>query len=147
MSMPQLQPLPTNFFNSQILFDAYQCCLCAEKTVPMHARVLGYMLIHIPADKGCCLLTIEINGCKCFDDFRALAELYIQHFICLCEPLTAIIYLNLIHPVVKQQKDRTPIPSDHPSRPSFDTLRMDLMYLLTEPPRNYPDAKQGVSSP
>jgi hypothetical protein len=52
----------------------------------------------------------------------------------------------LIYPIVKQQKERTPIPSSHPSRPSFDERKEELMYMLKETPKNYSHAKAGVSS-
>jgi len=46
--------------------------------------------------------------------------------------------------IVRQNKGRTPVPSGHVSRPSFDDMQATLMYLLVEPPKNYTDSKNGV---
>lgn len=54
------------------------------------------------------------------------------------------MYHHIINRIVRKNKGRTPVPSGHVSRPSFDDMQETLMYLLVEPPKNYTDAKNGV---
>ena len=43
-------------------------------------------------------------------------------------------------------KDRTPVPSNHASRPSFDTRKAMIMALVVESPQNHQQAKANVSA-
>ena len=52
--------------------------------------------------------------------------------------------MYIIDRIVRQIKGRTPVPSGHVSRPSFDDMQETLMYLPVEPPKDYTDAKNGV---
>jgi len=47
--------------------------------------------------------------------------------------------------LVKQNKGRTPAPSYHPSRDSFEMHRKFFIDAITEPPRDHSTAKQAVS--
>jgi hypothetical protein len=47
--------------------------------------------------------------------------------------------------LVKQNKGRTPAPSYHPSRNSFEMHRKFFIDAITEPPRDHSTAKQAVS--
>ena len=49
--------------------------------------------------------------------------------------------------IVKQGKGRTPVPSGHVSRPSFDDMQEIMKYLLEEPPKSHTEAKRAVSTP
>ena len=46
---------------------------------------------------------------------------------------------------VRHRKGPTPAPSDHPSRPSFDTAKEALREELRKPPKNHEVAKTQVS--
>jgi len=72
----------------------------------------------------------EINSCNNDEEkLHKLAEFYVAHFL----------------RIFKQNKGHTPVPSGHVSRPSFDQMQETLTYLLEEPPKDYTDAKNGVS--
>jgi hypothetical protein len=46
---------------------------------------------------------------------------------------------------VKKYKGRTPKGSSHPSRPSFDKTKDEMLAAIKEAPRNHPSAKEQVS--
>jgi hypothetical protein len=143
------EPLPINpYLSGNELFVAYTICLQHETGFEMQGRLLGYLLIHIPTTRGRIYVAREIIGCKSQSDLSALAQHYINHFIRPCGSLIAYqkeIDLDLIYLIVKQQKERTPIPSSHPSRQSFETTKVDIMKRLKETPRNHMEAKNWVS--
>ena len=43
-------------------------------------------------------------------------------------------------------KDRTPVPSNHSLRPSFDTRKAMIMAMVVESPQNHQQAKANVSA-
>ena len=43
-------------------------------------------------------------------------------------------------------KGRTPAPSTHASRPSFDTRKAMIMAMVVEAPQNHQQAKANVSA-
>ena len=46
---------------------------------------------------------------------------------------------------VRKYRDRTPKPSEHPSRPSFEVVKDEVKVDITQAPRNHRDAKDHVS--
>ena len=53
--------------------------------------------------------------------------------------------LMFFHFTVKRAKGRTPVPSEHPSRPSFDDAGETIMHIVEEAPQDHQTAKQLVS--
>jgi hypothetical protein len=139
--------------------QAYATCLALQASFPLLnwespstqvcARLLGYMIIHSPTDDGRVNIVNEINSCSNDEELHNLAKFYIDNFLRVCELLPThreeLIFRHLIHRTVRQQKGRTPVPSGHISRPSFDEMQETLKYLLVEPPKDYAHAKTGVS--
>ena len=78
-----------------------------------------------------------------------IGEMYHLHFICPCEPPSLRRFClsdGLL--IVKKHKGATPLPSLHPSRPSFETKKGMVKEMLREsdsPPRNHTKAKKNVS--
>jgi len=134
------QPLPNNPFPAGTpAHQAYTTCQTMEAGFPLVnwsgpptsvcARLLGYLTIHAPTVSGRTDVTNEINCCNNDEEkLHTLAQFYINHFL----------------RVFRQNKGRTPVPSGHVSRPSFDDMQATLMYLLVEPPKNYTDSKNGA---
>ncbi|KAH7889119.1 hypothetical protein F5I97DRAFT_475539 [Phlebopus sp. FC_14] len=95
----------------------------------MYARVLGYMIIHAPSDKARATLCNEIFSCHRHDDWRdrlfRLGQLFVDYYI----------------RAFKKFKGRTPVPSEHPSRPSFDYTKEKIMVEIKEAPKNHEEAK------
>ncbi|KAF9491642.1 hypothetical protein BDN71DRAFT_1397947 [Pleurotus eryngii] len=92
----------------------------------MHARVLGYLILHAPnrtAEEE-----VAENIVSCAGNREILDELgasFVKGFI------------NSF----RKSKDRTPIPSYHPSRPSFDREREVMSAQLEAAPIEHKDAK------
>ncbi|KAF7420780.1 hypothetical protein PC9H_011298 [Pleurotus ostreatus] len=81
----------------------------------MHARVLGYLILHAPNH------TAEAENAKSIvscagnrEKLDELGESFVKWFINICKHDTTI---------VRRSKGRTPTPSHPPSRPSFDRER------------------------
>ncbi|KII85756.1 hypothetical protein PLICRDRAFT_178085 [Plicaturopsis crispa FD-325 SS-3] len=94
-------------------------------------RILGGLLIYAPTSKACeCVareilsaISIDTDRRDALDRLNRLGQLYFDHFI----------------RVFKKYKSRTPIPSDHPSRPSYNEQR-----ALIQTPQNHSSAKQNA---
>jgi len=121
------QPLPMNTYILQPWQDAYAKCLHYEQvgnttsdaTALVRARIVGYSMLETTSDAGRDFLAREINSCGNDDEFEHLAALYINHYIrCF-----------------RAAKGRTPTPSTHSSRPSFDDTQETIKYLLEEAPQ------------
>lgn len=164
------QPLPANPFNTNTHPDehtAYRTCLHREAAAiaaavihPVQsgvsplicARLLGYMIIHAPTDLGRRNISSEITSCRNKEEFFDLAKLYIQHFLRCCKYLLLDssnswwTCSSSFKSTVKAAKGRTPIPSNHPSRPSFDNVSDTFIHMLLEAPQDHQSAKALVSS-
>ncbi|KDQ54715.1 hypothetical protein JAAARDRAFT_402182 [Jaapia argillacea MUCL 33604] len=132
-----MTPLPRNTYDNPLWRDAYDVCLrfehsCASST-PVRsgtpglvcARMLGYMILFAPVDSGRNYVSAEVNGCENEEALGRLADIYIS-FFARC---------------FKASKGRTPTPSTHPSRPSFDDIEETLKYLIEEAPQDHCTAK------
>ncbi|KAG8929474.1 hypothetical protein FRC02_005533 [Tulasnella sp. 418] len=129
--------LPPNKFPPGIVHEAYATCLDLQNramnvqqlksgpTVLVCARFLGYVILEAPTTTGQENFAREVTSCQDGATLCKLAKFYIDHFVrCF-----------------RAAKGRTPIPSEHPSRPSFDDIQETLAYLLREPTRNHQTAK------
>lgn len=132
--------------------SAYIVCLTfqeqvAEETNIIHARLLGYLILHAPNQIARSEMVRAIHSCE--GDFGRLSELgqlYINCFIRACKSSFGIGKALGSNPhSVKKYKGRTPASSDHPSRPSFEKRRKDIQSTILKAPTTYKDAKEQVS--
>ena len=149
-------PLPNNMYTMGTpSHQAYETCrtlkaghAIANWSSPLTvvcARLLSYLIIHSPTKEGRMNIMTEINSCNNAMNLHNLAKFYIDHFICPCTYLWFLIQsLSDMWRIVKQCKGRTPVPSSHISRPSFDEMQVFMKYLLKEPPQSHKEAKRAV---
>ncbi|XP_006458873.1 hypothetical protein AGABI2DRAFT_191014 [Agaricus bisporus var. bisporus H97] len=112
------------------LLNAYQVCLDFEEQLALTekvrlVRILGYLLLYAPNLSVCNEIAQSIHSCK---DQSAFTD------------LGAFFEINIIKPF-KKHRGPTPTPSEHPSRPSFETTKKDIEAEITEAPRNHKEAK------
>ncbi|KAF9512787.1 hypothetical protein BS47DRAFT_1345048, partial [Hydnum rufescens UP504] len=95
----------------------------------MNARVLGYLLMYMPssAPSGAAKLAGEIMDCE---DEAAL------------DTLAKHIIDNFVRVFRTGRMGRTPVHSDHPSRPSFDRDWANNLAEVREAPVDHADAKR-----
>ncbi|KAG8944193.1 hypothetical protein FRC03_002148 [Tulasnella sp. 419] len=130
--------LPLNELPPGIVHDAYDACLDLQNramNVPQFksdppvlvcARFLGYVILEAPTTDGQAKFAREVTSCQGDASLCKLAKFYIDHFVrCF-----------------RGAKGRTPVPSEHPSRPSFDDTQEMLAYLLHQAPKNHQTAKR-----
>ncbi|KAN0140517.1 hypothetical protein V8E53_001726 [Lactarius tabidus] len=93
----------------------------------MHARILGYLIIYSPS------ITAQHEVVKvihfCCNDHAILSALGSTFLDCYIRPF-------------KKYKGRTPKGSSHPSRPSFDKTKDEMLAAIKEAPKNHPAAKE-----
>jgi len=131
-------PLPASTFASPSITSAYSLCRELEtsdiardyeSTPPPDtcARVLGYSLVYLrPA--GATNLAAEILACSSREDIIDLGAFIVRTFV----------------RTFKRAKGRTPAPSAHPSRPSFEDQRSFYEDLLQEGSLNHERAKTAA---
>ncbi|KAK0199866.1 hypothetical protein DFS33DRAFT_1365519 [Desarmillaria ectypa] len=97
-------------------------------TVVVCARVLGFTLMEAPSDLGRDHMAESINNGNTDDTLLALGKYYIQRLL----------------RVFKSAKGPTPLPSEHPSRPSIDDMQEFSKYILQQASLNHSIAKQAA---
>ncbi|KAK2461245.1 hypothetical protein APHAL10511_006772 [Amanita phalloides] len=112
--------------------SAYNVCLAFEKEANteqsrLHARILGYLIIHAPSSTALAEIVKVIHSCA--QDHKTLSGLGESFLIWFIRPF-------------KKNKGRTPTPSDHPSRPSFDKVKADLKAMIKGAPKDHKEAKK-----
>ncbi|EGN98521.1 hypothetical protein SERLA73DRAFT_74721 [Serpula lacrymans var. lacrymans S7.3] len=143
--MPQpLQHNPFDIVTQTQYHNVYAACLAFEAaattgTPPIQvggidtlvlARVLGYILIHAPNDTTLTNLSNEIADAYAMG-LEALADLGLH-------------YINVFIRCFKRANGRTPAPSEHPSRPSFDDTRDFMMHISQQSPKDHQTVKRLV---
>ncbi|KAK1225519.1 hypothetical protein PQX77_011538 [Marasmius sp. AFHP31] len=112
--------------------SAYQVCLDLESQAKtnqqyIHARVLGYFIIHAPSVQALSEVQKQIHSCENdYDNLFTLGESFVKYFI---RPF-------------KKTKGRTPAPSSRPSRPSFDKDKEKWTAEIKEAPKDHREAKR-----
>ena len=120
------------------------------------ARVLGYFLREGPTELAVSGVAKEIATADNDQALYVLVDMYINHFIFVCEhcfPLyfrhfNALVPCGLGVSTVRTVGGRTPASSTHPSRPSFDVERgriHDLLNICKATPLITQNAKYVVS--
>lgn len=93
----------------------------------MHVRILGYLVLHSPSATARREVVKDILSCD--DDYATLAAL-------------GLSFLNHCIRLFRKYKGKTPSPSFHPCRPSFDETKEAMSAEIEEAPRNHATAKQ-----
>ncbi|KAF9220142.1 hypothetical protein BS17DRAFT_739680 [Gyrodon lividus] len=121
--------------HSVTIAGAYPIILQFEKSAKHHkdhrrliyARILGYLILEGPSDYARVAVAQEVISCEGDEEkLAACGKLYCDHYI----------------RAFRKYKGRTPAPSSHPSRPSFDSRKALIMYMLKEAPQSHQNAKR-----
>jgi hypothetical protein len=140
--------------------SAYNICLTRERELAdenvkdikmdlIYIRILGYLLIYAPTDKAVHTLCLEIVSAEREATGRGIFEvgkIYFNHYVIACmlpRLLCPVFYLT--QSPVRSNKGRTPVPSNHASRPFFDTIADMINDTLEEAPQSRATAKRKVS--
>jgi hypothetical protein len=149
-ALPPIEDLQSVDFNPNAL-SAYNICIDLERRATteqsrIHARVLGYLIIHAPSVTALHEVVKVIHSyARDFQSLFDLGESFINYFIRPCKfsiryyPSTPTLRL------VKKAKGRTPATSDHPSRPSFGEVSRELKERSRGAPKDHKEAKSQVS--
>ncbi|PIL29682.1 hypothetical protein GSI_08120 [Ganoderma sinense ZZ0214-1] len=129
------QYLPEGDQNSRSLYGtlvlpAEKAAMVACKNVDvMYSCVIGHLLLRPPSDKARSEVARELASCNRESDpfpaVYALGAIYLKHFIL----------------IFKKTRGKTPAPSYHPSRPSFNRMKDDYLLNLRATPRDHSSAK------
>lgn len=147
--------LPRRLSTSPAIRGAYAIVCRFERSAQTHpdpkrliyARILGYLMLEGPSDEARVAIAQEILSCTDEDVLATNGKMYYDHYIRACKLLLLPIFCHSErHPTVKKTKGRTPTPSHHASRPSFDTRKAMIMDMLVEAPQTHRDAKKNVST-
>ncbi|KAF8349100.1 hypothetical protein F5887DRAFT_879149 [Amanita rubescens] len=112
--------------------SAYRICRTLESNATsdqdcIYARILGYLILHAPTPLALAEVIRVIHSCG--QDENNLSNLGKCFFNWYIRPF-------------RKFKGRTPVPSDHPSRPSFDKTKLDIKALIKEAPETHTEAKK-----
>ena len=89
----------------------------------------------------------EVLSCADEDALATNGKMYYDHYIRACKLLLLPVFCHSErHLTVKKTKGRTPPPSSHVSRPSFDTCKAMIMDMLLEAPQTHRDVKKNLSA-
>ncbi|KIJ27250.1 hypothetical protein M422DRAFT_37885 [Sphaerobolus stellatus SS14] len=136
---PQVTP---RLLDNPYAVSSYNMCLKLEKDLQdeidaghdvgrsmIYCRILGYLLLHAPSDKAFSVVRREIDACEEKSDrLLQVGAIYYNHYI----------------RAFRSNKGKVPAPSNHASRPSFDTLADMIKDLLEEAPQNHSGAKANA---
>ena len=139
--------------------SAYNVCLdyeqafAAKLNQQRNIRTLGYLLLLCPEDVTAGVraeVSKSIHSCENKEDVAALGAFFELYLIKPCE--LSVCHPRFLHPthlrniyLVLKFKGRTPAPSDHPSRSSFDIDKQRMIVDITEAPKDHKAAKFQVS--
>ncbi|CAE6458116.1 hypothetical protein ACGC1H_006836 [Rhizoctonia solani] len=121
-----LPPLGNLFEGAEPVRTAYQRILPLQNANPIFIRVLGWMLIHAPNEAGRADVARSINLCQTDPQVIAVGQRYFQYFVKYFKATA---------------NKPTPTPSDHPSRPSMDVLRDEILNTIEQAPTGHTEAK------
>jgi hypothetical protein len=147
--------LPSRLSTSPAIRGAYPIICRFEKSAQTHpdskrliyARILGYLMLEGPSDEARVAIAREVLSCADKNVLATNGKMYYDHYIRACKLVLLPVFCHSErHPTVKKTKGRTPTPSYHASRPSFDTRKAMIMDMLVEAPQTHRDAKKNVSA-
>ena len=108
------------------------------------ARLLGHLLVL--SKNGRQTLAQEITDASGNAVLVDLAKFYITHFVKVCAYSVILVDHTLTVLLVKRASGRTPAPTEHPSRPSFEDERNALASINDAASLNHGKAKAAVRS-
>jgi len=154
--------IPVELQSDPDIATAYDLCLSVESSLQqtvnagkcvgkdlIFARIVGYLIHFSPSKEGRKNVASEINSCKGEQSkLLAIGQRYYDYYIRACKFNKATYLFNM--PIsegitVRANKDWTPTPSGHSSRPSFDTLADMLKDALMPATPSNATAKRRVS--
>jgi len=147
--------LPSRLSNSPTIRGAYAIGLRFEQSAQIHrdpkrliyARILGYLMLEGPSDEACVAVAQEVLSCADEDALETNGKMYYDHYIRACKVLLLPVFRHSErNSTVKKTQGNTPTTFSHVSRPSFDTCKAMMMYMLVEAPQTHRDAKNNVSA-
>ena len=150
---PRVQQLGNQHLSAYDVCLDYEQAFAAKLNQQRNVRTLGYLLLLCPEDVATGVraeVSESIHSCKNKEDVAALGasfELYLikPRELSVCHPrFLHPTYLWNIYLVLKF-KGRTPPPSDHPSRSSFDIDKQRMIVDVTEAPKDHKAAKLQAS--
>ncbi|KAF8905958.1 hypothetical protein CPB84DRAFT_1813942 [Gymnopilus junonius] len=122
--------------------SAYNICLTLEKALQraidkgedvgrkmIYIRILGYLVHYVSTDRGLKTVIEEISSSISDTALLEIGKMYFDHYI----------------RAFRANKGPIPTPSNHASRPSFDTISDMINDTLIEAPQSHADAKKLVA--
>ncbi|KAI0658312.1 hypothetical protein C8Q70DRAFT_917783 [Cubamyces menziesii] len=100
----------------------------------VQSRVVGYLMLYPPSSESLRTVTMEVDSCNGLGHSDPLQAIY----------NLGAMYLSHLIILFKGARGRTPAPSDHSSRPSFDRLREDCLNNPQPSPRDHSSAKASA---
>jgi len=132
--------LPPRLHSPHVV-SAYNICLKLERSFQeatdgrqdvkkniVYIRILGYLIHHVPTDRGLRTVVHEIVSCADDSALLEVGKMYYNHYI----------------RAFRANKGRTPIPTNHASRLSFDTIADMINDTLVEAPQSHAYAKKNA---
>ena len=159
-----LPELPPRLHNSPSVLGAYPQILNVERNEQaaysrdpsadrckrlIYARILGYLILEGPSDQARVAVALEVNACNGEEEkLLAIGQLYFDHYIRACKLQNVCLFFVILKnsSTVRMNKGRTPTPSNHVSRPSFNNCIEMIKAMVVEAPQNHQQAKGNVSA-
>ena len=114
------------------------------------ARLLGFLILEAPTVNSRFHIAQEILQCNSDgEQMDLLAQFYMDHLLRLCEHLLCsppspwLTFLSL-SPHLLLVRSKTPAPSHHPSRPSFEEHSAFFATAIEPAPKDHRSAKRAV---
>lgn len=161
-----LPDLPPRLQNSKYILGAYPQILEYERVLQtaynrepsaerrlklMYISIIGYLILEGYSDAARVAVALEVlscNGEEKEEKFLNIGKLYFEHFIRACKLQKKFFFFTACvlnsFSLVRMHKGRTPLPSSHASRPSFDARKWNIMTTIIEAPQNHQHAKSNV---
>ncbi|KAH0826493.1 hypothetical protein J3R83DRAFT_5497 [Lanmaoa asiatica] len=128
VNSPQVQRIADedpNYLSAYNICLKYELELAGLEDKQRFVRILGFLLIHAPNR------SVRAEVAKCIHSHKDSSDL---------TDIGAFFEHSVILPF-KKYKGRTPKPSQHPSRPSFEVTKEEIKKNITQAPKNHQDAK------
>ena len=157
-NMTSLPPkVPQRLQDIAQVVSAYDICLRLERSLQLavvngdnvgndiiYIRILGYLIHYLPTDQGLKTVVFEVVSAMTDRALLDVGKLYYDHYIRACRFQGFYSACFLTQSPVRANKGRIPTPSNHASRPSFDTMADMINDTLTVAPQSHSTAKKNV---
>ncbi|KAH9846874.1 hypothetical protein C2E23DRAFT_539117 [Lenzites betulinus] len=120
---------PLSLYRTLVLPAESAAVSRADKACICQARIVGCLLLYPPSPAARRTLSLELASCNQTEHpYQALFDL-------------GAMYLTRLVLIFKKTRGKTPTPSSHPSRPSFDRVMQECLVDLQPAPRDHSAAK------